>query len=76
VGWCPGTRLRLRLRGGLAIVTAEAHGALVVTRNGHLQLPAAVRRGCAVAAGDRVLLAGEPAEGVLIVWGSKIRFGL
>jgi hypothetical protein len=47
--------------------TADADGPFGVTRQGHLRLPAALRRGCRIGPGDRVLLAAEPAEGVVVV---------
>ncbi|MGH3624815.1 MAG: AbrB/MazE/SpoVT family DNA-binding domain-containing protein [Sciscionella sp.] len=67
MGWSAGMRLRWHERGGLVVVVADPRGGVAVTRQGHLQLPAAAQRACAVAAGDRVLVAAEPGEGVLIV---------
>jgi hypothetical protein len=59
--------LSIRAAGGLVIVSAGADGPFGVTRQGHLRLPAALRRGCGIGPGDRVLLAAEPAKGVLVV---------
>jgi bifunctional DNA-binding transcriptional regulator/antitoxin component of YhaV-PrlF toxin-antitoxin module len=67
LGWRAGTRLDIRVIGGLIVVTAGDAGAWSVTNLGHVRLPVAVRRCCGVEPGDRVLLAAEPAEGVLAV---------
>jgi bifunctional DNA-binding transcriptional regulator/antitoxin component of YhaV-PrlF toxin-antitoxin module len=40
---------------------------LSINRHGHLQLPVAVRRWCDLAPGDKVLLAAEPDQQLLIV---------
>jgi bifunctional DNA-binding transcriptional regulator/antitoxin component of YhaV-PrlF toxin-antitoxin module len=42
-------------------------GVFSVTGQGHVRLPATVRRWCGLATGDRVLLAAEPARGLLVV---------
>ena len=65
--WRAGTRLDIRVVGGVIVVAASDDGALSVTNNGHVRLPATVRRSCAVEPGDRVLLVAEPANGVLSV---------
>jgi hypothetical protein len=66
--WRAGTRLNIRVLGGLIVVTAGDAGAWSLTNRGHVRLPATVRRCCGVEPGDRVLLAAEPAEGVLVVY--------
>ncbi len=65
--WRAGTRLDIRVVGGVIVVAASDDGAFSVTNNGHIRLPATVRRSCAVEPGDRVLLVAEPANGVLSV---------
>jgi hypothetical protein len=67
LGWTPGTRLDFRHTGGLLLVRAHPDGVFEVTGRGHLRLPAPVRRCCALAPGDRVLLAADPGGGVLVV---------
>jgi bifunctional DNA-binding transcriptional regulator/antitoxin component of YhaV-PrlF toxin-antitoxin module len=67
LGWAPGTRLDVRETGGLVLVTADRQGVFGLTRQGHLRLPVAVRRWCGLATGDRVLLAAEPGDGLLVV---------
>ncbi|WP_239088130.1 hypothetical protein [Planosporangium mesophilum] len=68
LGWAAGTRLNVRERGGLVLVTADRQGVFGLTTQGHLQLPATVRRWCGLATGDRVLLAADPADGLLVVY--------
>jgi hypothetical protein len=67
LGWAPGTRLGIRECGGLVLVTADREGVFSVTGQGHVRLPATVRRWCGLVTGDRVLLAADPARGVLVV---------
>jgi bifunctional DNA-binding transcriptional regulator/antitoxin component of YhaV-PrlF toxin-antitoxin module len=40
---------------------------LAVSSQGRVHLPAAARRACRIIPGDRVLLAAEPADGILLV---------
>jgi hypothetical protein len=68
LGWTPGTRLQIRLSGGLVVVVADPGGAFAVTRQGHVRLPATIRHWCGLAAVDRLLLAAEPALGRLVVY--------
>ena len=42
-------------------------GPLAVSRQGRVHLPAAVRHACGIRPGDRLLLAAEPTDGVLVV---------
>jgi hypothetical protein len=67
LGWRASTRLDIRVIGGLIVVTAGDGGAWSLTSHGHVRLPLTIRRCCGVEPGDRVLLAAEPAEGVLAV---------
>lgn len=67
LGWLPGTRLQVREHLGFVLVSADQHGVLSINRHGHLQLPVAVRRWCDLAPGDKVLLAAEPDQQLLIV---------
>jgi hypothetical protein len=66
LGWRAGSRLAIRVSNGLILITV-GEGRLGVTGQGHLRLPSAVRRGCGIEPGDRVLLVAEPSEGVLVV---------
>lgn len=67
LGWGPGTGLDMRPVRGVVVVQAEAGGSFRVTSQGHVRLPAPLRRWCALEAGDRVLLAADPVEGSLVV---------
>ncbi|MGI8312993.1 AbrB/MazE/SpoVT family DNA-binding domain-containing protein [Saccharopolyspora hattusasensis] len=67
LGWTPGTRLAIRETHGLLTIRTDAHGVFSITKQGHLRLPASVRHCCGLLPGDRVLLAAEPAHGVLVV---------
>ncbi|MFB9178170.1 AbrB/MazE/SpoVT family DNA-binding domain-containing protein [Dactylosporangium sucinum] len=67
MSWAPGTRYTIQEHRGLLIVDADRQGVFAVTRQGHLYTPAVVRRRCAVATGDRLLIAAEPAEGRLVI---------
>ncbi|WP_236619245.1 AbrB/MazE/SpoVT family DNA-binding domain-containing protein [Micromonospora sp. L5] len=67
LGWGPGLRLGIRESGGLIIVGADRQGVFRVTREGHVRLPAVVRQWCGLTAGDRVLLAADPAAGRLVL---------
>ncbi len=68
LGWVSGTRLDIGESGGLLVVRADAHGGFSLTRQGHLRLPATVRRGCGLISGDRVLLVADPARDLLVVY--------
>jgi hypothetical protein len=66
--WTPGTRLDIRLHGGLILVTADPHAVFRVTRPGQVRLPATVRHWCGLAPGSRVLLVADPVAGCLVVY--------
>ncbi|GAB3410172.1 hypothetical protein GCM10027569_25410 [Flindersiella endophytica] len=61
-GWTSG------VRAGLLLATASPDGAAHLTGRGHLHLPAGLRYRCRVRARDRVLLAAEPVDGLLVVY--------
>ncbi|MFC4144741.1 AbrB/MazE/SpoVT family DNA-binding domain-containing protein [Micromonospora mangrovi] len=67
LGWEPGTRLHVREVSSVIVVRLDRQGVFTVTGQGHLHLPAAVRHWCGLTAGDRVLLAANPADGLLTV---------
>ncbi|WP_239098600.1 AbrB/MazE/SpoVT family DNA-binding domain-containing protein [Micromonospora qiuiae] len=67
LGWLPGTRVDIRVCGGLVLVTADPHAAFRVTRPGQVRLPATVRHWCGLTAGVRVLLVADPDAGRLVV---------
>jgi len=58
--WEPGQPVELTvLPAGVVLVASGAPGGHAVNGQGHLRLPAAVRRSCGLEAGDRVLLAAD-----------------
>jgi hypothetical protein len=67
LGWVPGTRVVVRERGGLVVVTADGGGAARLTPEGHLRVPASARRWCGLRAGSEVLLVADPAEQRLVI---------
>jgi hypothetical protein len=68
LGWQAGLRLAIAEAGGVLTVRADPHGTCAVTGQGYLRLPAVLRHRCALAAGDRVLLAADPAQSRLTVY--------
>lgn len=67
LGWAPGTRVDIRVRAGLVLVTADPHAVFRVTQPGQVRLPATVRHWYGLAPGSRVLLVADPAAGRLVV---------
>ena len=67
LGWGPGERLDIRTRHDLLIVRARPDGVFSVTNQGHLRLPAPVRRWIGLTSGERVFLAADPSARRLIV---------
>ena len=67
LGWQPGDPLRIHVRDTAIVIMAVADGPLTVSRQGRVHLPAAARHACGITPGDRVLLASEPDDGVMVV---------
>jgi hypothetical protein len=67
LGWSPELRLDIGEADGVLVIHADPAGVFRMTRQGHLRLPARVRSWCGLVAGDRVLLAADPAQGRLVV---------
>lgn len=67
--WAPGTPLRMR-PGPEIVVVAVDHSAPManVNRQGHLWLPAAIRRANRLDAGDRLLVVALPDAGLLAIF--------
>jgi hypothetical protein len=59
LGWPPGTRLDIRERAGVVVVTAAADGDRCIDERGHLVLPLPVRRRCRLTAGQQLLLVAD-----------------
>ena len=68
LGWRPPQRLRLKqLSTTTMAVWTDPGGVVSLARRGHLPLPAAARRWCALQPGDRLLLAAAPQHDLLLV---------
>ena len=65
LGWCPGDRLRVTVIDSSAVCTHDPGGPFALPAGPYLSLPARIRARCGLRAGDRVLLAADPALGVL-----------
>ncbi|WP_433685455.1 hypothetical protein [Nocardia sp. CA-119907] len=70
--WCPGDLLSWRIVAGLIVITRPGYGRRGVTKHGHLSLPAHARRGAGIAHHDRVLLAADPDQRLLVVFGPHV----
>ncbi|MEV0131364.1 hypothetical protein AB0H83_23235 [Dactylosporangium sp. NPDC050688] len=67
LGWKTGTRLDIRTCGGLILVTADEHGVFRFRSPGYVRIPVTARQCCRLLLGDRVLLAADPVNGLLVV---------
>jgi hypothetical protein len=67
LGWGPGERLDIRTRHDMLIVHAHPDGVFSITNQGHLRLPAPVRRWIGLTTGERVFLAADQSARRLIV---------
>ena len=67
LGWSPATSLKPTVLDGQVIVLGRAAGTAVVTKLGHVRIPAAIRHRCQLRAGDGLLLTASPAHGFLVV---------
>lgn len=70
--WHPGDLLSWRVTGGLVLITRPGHGRRGITKYGHLSLPAAVRHSAGIRIHDRVLLAADPDQALLVVYPAAV----
>ncbi|MEU1523929.1 AbrB/MazE/SpoVT family DNA-binding domain-containing protein [Nocardia rhamnosiphila] len=70
--WHPGDRLSWRVTGGLVLITRPGHGRRGVTKYGHIAIPAAVRHAAGIRIRDRVLLAADPDQALLVVYPAHV----
>jgi hypothetical protein len=66
--WPPGFPVAVSVVQGAVVVVPSRKGREVITRQGHLRLPAAVRHLCRLKAGDRLLLAACPDRSLLLAY--------
>ncbi|RAS58961.1 hypothetical protein C8D87_11614 [Lentzea atacamensis] len=67
LNWRPGTSLKPTVLDGQVIVLSRSAGTAMVTKLGHVRIPAAIRHLCQLRAGDGLLLATSAAHDLLIV---------
>jgi hypothetical protein len=67
LSWSAGIRLDIQEDHGLIVVVADPHGVFRVSAEGFVLLPAAARRWCGLAAGDRVFLVADRSASWLVV---------
>ncbi|MFI5719056.1 hypothetical protein [Nocardia sp. NPDC051750] len=70
--WHPGDLLSWRVTGGLVLITRPGRGRRGITKYGHLSLPAAVRHCAGIRIHDRVLLAADPDQALLVVYPAAV----
>lgn len=70
--WRPGDLLSWRVTGGLVLIARPGHGRRGITKYGHLSLPAAVRHSAGIRIHDRVLLAADPGQALLVVYPADV----
>jgi bifunctional DNA-binding transcriptional regulator/antitoxin component of YhaV-PrlF toxin-antitoxin module len=68
LGWTAGSRLDIRVVGGLVLVQADPQAVFRMTRPGQLRLPATVRHWCDLTPGCRLLLIADPDIGLLVIY--------
>jgi hypothetical protein len=67
LGWTTDTRLSMRVDDGRVVIAVMADGDHGLVGRDRVALPASMRHGVGIEPGDRVLLAAEPADGLLVV---------
>lgn len=67
LAWGPGHALVLAVVAGSVLAVPCPNATVRVGNDGHLRLPAGVRRACHLVAGDRVLLVADPRAGRLLL---------
>ncbi|MCC3332021.1 hypothetical protein [Nocardia abscessus] len=68
LGWPPGIELGWRRHGEAVAVGRFGPPELWITATGNLRLPARFRRMVGIRPADRILLAANPAEGILLIF--------
>ena len=68
LGWTAGHRLDIHETAGALTVVPADDGQHQVTGQGHLRIPAVLRRRCGLSTGDRVLMAADPDRSHLAIY--------
>jgi hypothetical protein len=66
--WEPGHPVAVTLAAGAIMVASRPDAREAVTRQGHLRLPASIRRACRLQPGERLLVAAHPDAGLLMAY--------
>ena len=68
LGWREGDRLTVTASPGVVTARRDPRGMVTVPARACLAIPAVLRRRCGLRAGDRVLLAAVPGQGLLVAY--------
>ena len=68
LGWLPESSISINVVQGVVIVVTRSRGPGIITRQGHVRLPASVRHSCRLAPGARLLVAAYPDHDLLAVY--------
>jgi len=68
LGWREGDRLTVAASPGVVTARRDPRGMVTVPARACLAIPAVLRRRCGLRAGDRVLLAAVPGQGLLVAY--------
>jgi len=68
LGWREGDRLTLTAEPGFVVARRDPAGMVTMPARACLAIPAVLRRRCGLRAGDRVLLAAVPGQGLLAAY--------
>ena len=68
LGWRSGDRLTLTAEAGVVIARRDPGGMVIMAARPRVMIPAPLRRRCGLRAGDPVLLAAIPGQGILAAY--------
>jgi hypothetical protein len=68
VGWPPGQSITISVVQETIIAISRSDGAELITRQGHLRLPARIRHACRLTPGARLLIAAAPAKNFIAAY--------
>ena len=70
--WRAGTHVHISTVAGVVLIRRDPDGPQAVTAKPGVTIPVAIRRGCGLLAGDRVLLAAVGAHDLLIAYPPRV----
>ena len=70
--WRAGTRVHISTVAGVVLIRRDPDGLQAVTAKPGVTIPVAIRRGCGLLAGDRVLLAAIDSHDLLIAYPPRV----